>query len=61
MVVNLLDDNDNAPDLSKRQVNLTLPEDTPIGHLLAIFTAHDRDQVGLYMPRSRPFPSEIVS
>ncbi|XP_047482155.1 putative neural-cadherin 2 [Penaeus chinensis] len=46
VVVNLLDDNDNAPDLSKRQVNLTLPEDTPIGHLLASFTAHDRDQGG---------------
>ncbi|ROT68712.1 neural-cadherin-like [Penaeus vannamei] len=61
VVVDLLDDNDNAPDLSNRQVNLTLPEDTPIGHLLASFTAHDRDQGGAggalqHRARKRPRP-----
>ena len=55
----LLDDNDNAPRFTTSQVNLTLPEDTPLGHSLASFTATDIDQVSdtsslalLHVPRS---------
>ncbi|XP_045111838.1 putative neural-cadherin 2 isoform X1 [Portunus trituberculatus] len=43
----LLDDNDNAPRFATNLVNLTLPEDTPLGHSLASFTATDIDQDGL--------------
>ncbi|MPC79119.1 putative neural-cadherin 2 [Portunus trituberculatus] len=41
----LLDDNDNAPRFATNLINLTLPEDTPLGHSLASFTATDIDQV----------------
>ncbi|XP_042237522.1 putative neural-cadherin 2 isoform X2 [Homarus americanus] len=46
VVVALVDDNDNVPDLSTHRVNLTLSEDTPVGHSLATFTATDKDQGG---------------
>lgn len=46
VLIKLLDDNDNAPQLSTELVNLTLPEDVPVGRSLATFTASDRDQVG---------------
>ncbi|XP_063593784.1 putative neural-cadherin 2 [Penaeus indicus] len=46
VLIKLLDDNDNAPQLSTELVNLTLPEDVPVGRSLATFTASDRDQGG---------------
>ncbi|XP_069196001.1 putative neural-cadherin 2 isoform X2 [Procambarus clarkii] len=46
VVVALVDDNDNAPDLSAHSANLTLSEDTPAGQHLTTFTATDRDQGG---------------
>lgn len=45
VVVTLVDDNDNVPELSTKMVNLSLSEDTPVGHSLATFTATDKDQV----------------
>nr|XP_053646348.1 neural-cadherin-like [Cherax quadricarinatus] len=42
----LEDDNDNDPHLVTSVVNLTLAENTPLGHPLASFTATDLDQGG---------------
>ena len=50
----LLDDNDNAPRFTTNLVNLTLPEDAPLGHSLASFTATDIDQVSSATSNPRP-------
>ncbi|KAK8405263.1 hypothetical protein O3P69_001675 [Scylla paramamosain] len=46
VTLTLVDDNDNAPFLPLTSVNLTLPEDTPVGYSLTTFTATDLDQGG---------------
>ncbi|CAL4063528.1 unnamed protein product, partial [Meganyctiphanes norvegica] len=46
IAVHLADVNDNAPVFSRKQVSITLAEDTPTGAMLTQLTATDRDMGG---------------
>ncbi len=45
LIVSVTDVNNHAPQMAQRELNLTLPENSPIGYQVAQVSAVDRDQV----------------
>ncbi|XP_078267832.1 protocadherin gamma-C5-like isoform X4 [Rhinoraja longicauda] len=60
VLVNIIDVNDNPPEVALRSLSSAIPEDTPVGTIVALFTAADKDsgqngQVQCHISDQLPF------
>ncbi|XP_063304113.1 protocadherin alpha-13-like isoform X6 [Pelobates fuscus] len=60
LIVNIVDVNDNAPELTVTSLNVPVPEDASLGSVVAVISVYDKDsgsngKVNCQIPRNVPF------